>query len=137
MIRYAAAYAAALAAFAALDMAWLSFAAGRFYRPILGDLLAAKVALAPAAAFYLLYTAGVVVLASAPALKDGGWTRAAASGAVLGLVAYGTYDLTNQATLRTWATRLTLMDMGWGAVATAVSALAAFFVAHALVTDRA
>jgi uncharacterized membrane protein len=36
---------------------------------------------------------------------------------MLGLVAYATYDLTNQATLKTWSTTITL-DMAWGVLVT-------------------
>jgi uncharacterized membrane protein len=131
MLRYLAAYVAAAVAFMAMDFCWLSFATNRIYRPAMGDMLAAKVSLAPGAIFYLLYLGGVLFLAVVPALKSGGWTRAATSAAALGLVAYGTYDLTNQATLRNWSTKLTLLDMSWGVIVTTVAALAAFWVASA------
>jgi uncharacterized membrane protein len=120
---YAAAYIASLVAFVAMDFGWLSFASGRLYRPILGDLLAPKVGIAPGIAFYLIYMLGILVLAVAPALRSGQASRAALSGAVLGLAAYATYDLTNQATLRTWSIKLTLLDMGWGVFATTVAAV--------------
>jgi uncharacterized membrane protein len=131
MLRYLAAYGASAVAFLAMDFCWLSFATERVYRPAMGDMLAAKVSLVPGALFYLIYLGGVLFLAVAPALKSGGWTKAAASAAVLGLVAYATYDLTNQATLRNWSTKLTLLDMGWGVVVTTVAALAAFWAARA------
>ena len=60
---------------------------------------------------------------------------AAASAAVLGLVAYATYDLTNQATLKNWSTGLTLADMGWGMIVTTVAALAAFWAMRAIGTE--
>jgi uncharacterized membrane protein len=81
-----------------------------------------------AVGFYILYLFGVVYFATMPALKDGGWRRALLSGALLGLVAYGTYDLTNQATLRHWPALVTL-DLLWGAILTAVSAVAGVFAA--------
>ena len=130
MLRYLAAYAAAAIVFVAMDFCWLSFATNRIYRPAMGDMLAAKVALAPGAIFYLLYLGGVLVLAVAPALKAGSYGRVALSAAVLGLVAYGTYDPTNQATLRNWSTSLTLVDMGWGVIVTTVAALAGFWAAR-------
>ena len=49
-----------------------------------------------------------------PALDD-----ALGLGALLGLVAYATYDLTNQATLRDWPWRVTLADLCWGTFVTA------------------
>ncbi len=62
-------------------------------------------------AFYLLYLFGIVYFAALPALTSGGWRRAFLNGALLGLVAYGTYDLTNQATLRHWPFLVTTLDM--------------------------
>jgi len=92
--------------------------------------LADRVNVPAAVAFYLLYLAGVVILAISPALRTGQWRNAALYGLVLGVVAYGTYDLTNQATLKLWTTRLTLFDMGWGGVLTAAAATAGYLAAR-------
>ena len=73
---------------------------------------------------------GILVLAIAPAMKSRSWLEPALAGLALGLVAYGTYDLTNQATLRVWATRLTLSDMAWGGALTAVAALVGWAAAR-------
>lgn len=108
--------------FLALDAAWLGLMAERLYRPAIGPLLAETVDLAAAAAFYALYLAGVAGLAVMPALASGRWRGAAARGALLGLVAYGTYDLTNQATLRGWPWHVTFADLAWGTLATALAA---------------
>jgi uncharacterized membrane protein len=129
-MRYLAAYLAAGLTFGVIDAAWLSIMGRRLYRPVIGPMMADKVNVAPAMLFYLLYIGGIVALAVAPALKDGGWLRAALSGAVLGLVAYGTYDLTNQATLKHWTTVLSLLDMAWGAVATTTAATAGVHAAR-------
>jgi uncharacterized membrane protein len=119
------AYGGAMAAMLALDAVWLSTMAERLYRPQLGDLLAKDFRVAPAIAFYLLYLFGIVYFAALPALKDGGWRRALVNGALLGLVAYGTYDLTNQATLRHWPVLVTALDLIWGSLLTAAAAVAA------------
>lgn len=119
---YVAAYFAALLAFGILDGGWLTFMGPKLYKPLIGDLLAAKVAISPAILFYLIYIGGVIALASAPAAKGGGVSKAAIAGAVLGFVAYATYDLTNAATLKTWSWKITAADMGWGLFATAVAA---------------
>jgi uncharacterized membrane protein len=123
---YVVAYIASLVTFVVMDFGWLSFASNRLYRPIIGDLLAPKVAIAPGVAFYLIYLAGVLILAVAPAMKAGSAGKAALSAAVMALVAYATYDLTNQATLRAWSIKITLLDMGWGVIATTAAALAGF-----------
>jgi uncharacterized membrane protein len=135
MSRYLAAYVAGAVVFVAMDFAWLTFTGDRIYRPAMGNLMATKPALGPAGLFYVLYLGGVLFLAVTPALKAGSWIQAATSAAVLGLVAYGTYDLTNQATLRSWSTQLTLVDMGWGVVVTTVAAVAGFWAARAIGTE--
>jgi uncharacterized membrane protein len=123
------AYLAAALVMAALDALWLTFASGALYRPILGDILLDGFRPAPAIVFYLLYVFGMVVFAIAPALADGRWTTALALGALFGLVAYATYDLSNQATMKAWSLRITLADMAWGTFLTAVSASAGFLAA--------
>lgn len=122
---YARAYAAAALVFLALDALWLGLMADRLYRPAIGHLMLPRFALAPAIAFYAIYIAGIVVFAVAPALPRRAWPAALGRGALLGLLAYATYDLTNQATLQGWPWRLTLADLAWGTTATGIAAAAA------------
>ena len=114
--------------FGALDAVWLSWAGPNFYRPKLGDLLADSFRMVPALVFYAAYVAAVVWFAVRPGLANG-IASAALNGALLGAICYATYDLTNQATLRTWSTTVTIADIVWGAFATAVAASAATFAA--------
>ena len=100
MRTYLVAWVATAVVFLGVDAVWLSFSASLLYRPLLGDLLRDDFLLAPAALFYLIYTAGIVVFAVSPALASGGWTAAGLRGLFLGLFGYAVYDLTNQATLR-------------------------------------
>lgn len=118
-------YLCTLVVFAIIDFAWLSVMAGRFYRPILGDILLPEVNLKAAAAFYLIYPIGLTIFAVAPALKSGDLKDAALMGALFGFFAYATYDLTNQATVRNWSVSLTLVDVIWGAFASGLAALVA------------
>ncbi|HWW11651.1 MAG TPA: DUF2177 family protein [Brevundimonas sp.] len=129
-MRYLLAYLGAGVVMAILDAIWLTTVGPRLYRPAIGELLAPNPNLRVAVVFYLIYVAGIVFLAVMPALRDGSPLRALTSGAVLGLVAYATYDLTNQATLRVWPTHVTLIDMGWGAVLTAAASLGGYWVAR-------
>ena len=134
---YLVAYVATALVFVGLDVVWLSLSGPTLYKPILGPILADKLNGAAAVAFYLVYIAGIVFLAIRPALAAGAWRTAAVNGLVLGLVAYATYDLTNQATLKLWATKLTLMDMAWGGGLTAVAATAGYLAAETFGTLRA
>jgi uncharacterized membrane protein len=125
---YALAYLASLVSFLAVDAVWLTLMNARLYAPILSPILSGKVDPLPAVLFYLIYIGGVTVFAVAPGLRDGGWVKAAALGAMLGFVAYATYDLTNAATLKVWAWKITLADMAWGSFATAFAAGVGCFV---------
>jgi uncharacterized membrane protein len=125
---YVVAYIATAVVFLGLDALWLSKVALGMYRQELGSLLLEKPNLPIAAAFYLLYVVGIVVLAIVPALGEGGWIKALVLGAVLGLVAYGTYDITNLSTLKGWSVKLAVIDIAWGTALSAVSAAIGFWV---------
>ena len=130
MLKYLVAIVATGIVFMLMDLGWISQMLPRLYRPDIGALLADKPSVAPAAAFYLIYMAGVTVLAIAPGLAAGSWAKTAGLAAMMGLVAYSTYDLTNQATLRLWSLRVSLWDMAWGVFATTVAASAGFWAAR-------
>ena len=117
------------------DIIWLTTTSGTLYRPLLGDLLLEKFSLAPAAVFYLVFVAGIVFFAITPAISSGRWTSALVNGALFGFFAYATYDLTNQATLKSWSATITVLDLAWGTVLTSVSATLGYIIASAV--DRA
>lgn len=129
-MRYLLAYVGAGVVMAALDAVWLTLASKRLYRPVIGGMMADRPDLRPAVVFYLIYLFGIVFLAVAPGLKADSLVRTAGSGAVLGLVAYATYDLTNQATLKTWAVHITLIDIVWGTLLTTLAATAGHLLAR-------
>ncbi|RUM26427.1 DUF2177 family protein [Rhizobium vallis] len=109
------------------DGVWLGLIARSFYRDQLGALMLPSPNLALAALFYLFFTAAVVVLAVLPALSAGSITTALVHGAILGLAAYGTYDITNLATLRNWPLVMSVVDMAWGTALTALTAAGGYF----------
>jgi uncharacterized membrane protein len=115
--------------FFAIDFVWLSTATSRIYRPYLGDLLADSPNLPVAAVFYLFYVVGVLALAVIPALQDGNVGAAIWRAAIFGALAYGTYDLTNLATIRGWAWQVSVIDIIWGTVLTSVVATAGYYAA--------
>lgn len=127
-MRYAVAYIATVVVFLGLDAIWLTRVALGMYRRELAGLLLDQPNLVVAGIFYLVYVAGLVVLAINPALNGGNWVTALLMGGVLGLVAYGTYDITNLSTLKGWSVTVTIADLLWGTVVSAVSATAGYFV---------
>jgi uncharacterized membrane protein len=122
------AYIAVLVVMGVLDGAWLSFSVSRLYKPGIGHLMAEQPVAWAAVLFYLLYAAGVTYLITLPALATGGPGSAAVRGAVLGVIAYGTYDLTSLAIMRGWPVNVTIIDMVWGGILTGVSATLAVVI---------
>ncbi|MFI4964424.1 MAG: DUF2177 family protein [Caulobacterales bacterium] len=125
MLKYLITYLATGVSFAVLDAIYLTVAGQKVYRPTLDYALADKPALPAAIVFYLVYVLGVVLLAILPN-RDAGLGRTALTGAILGAMCYATYDLTNQATLKVWATHITLIDICWGTFLTATGAAAGY-----------
>ena len=124
-----AAYAAAAVTMLGMDAVWLSLSADVLYRPLLGDIMLPGFRPVPAILFYVLYVVGIVIFAIEPALVAGHWSGAARKGGLLGFFCYATYDLTNQATLKTWPVTVTIVDMAWGTFLTACAATVGYLAA--------
>lgn len=114
-----------------IDAVWLVIVANKFYKNNIGTLLLEKPNMVAAVAFYIIYVIGIVVFALNPALEDGMWQTALWMGALFGLVAYATYDLTNLATLKKWSQKVVYVDMAWGAALTGAVATISYFIVSA------
>ena len=126
MAYYLKLYLATLVAFFAIDMLWLGFVARGLYRKYLGFLMAPSANWPAAIIFYLLFVLGIVVFAILPGLESGSLRTTLARGALFGLIAYATYDLTNLATLKDWPVAITIIDMIWGTVLSLAVSYAGF-----------
>jgi uncharacterized membrane protein len=124
---YLIAYVSTAVVFFALDYVWLTRVAIGFYRQNIGELLLATPNFAAAGIFYLFYVVGIVYFAVMPAVTANSVLTALLNGAILGLLAYGTYDMTNLATLKGWSLSVSVVDMAWGAVLTATAAAAGYY----------
>lgn len=133
MTRFAIAYVATGVAFLVMDAIWLSQMVDRLYRPAVGQMMIEGFRPIPAVVFYLIFVAGLIFFAAAPALRVGDWRIAALNGAMYGFFCYATYDLTNQATLKQWSTLVSVADMAWGAFVSCVAATAGYSAAVAFI----
>ena len=135
-LTYVKAYFGALFAFCVMDGLWLGFLATDFYFDSLGGLLLKEPNWSSAVIFYLGYIIGIVYFVIKPALFDGNHRTVLRDGALLGLLAYATYDMTNMATLKGWSLTVSMVDMVWGMVITGVSSLAGYsFAASSVKKD--
>ena len=115
-------YLVTLISFVAIDLVWLMWLARPTYVAEMGNLLRKEPQLFAAVAFYLLYAAGLMFFAVLPGLKAGSVMYAMFVGAALGLVAYGTYDLTNLSVVEGFNLRIALIDLVWGTVLSGATA---------------
>jgi uncharacterized membrane protein len=125
MLKYVAAFVAAVAAMMLLDFLWLGAIAGDLYKHGIGHLLAERPNFVAAALFYLVFVAGVMYFAVLPHRIRGGWHDTLRSGALLGLLVYASYDLTNLALLAAWPVGLSMIDIIWGMLLTVAVAATA------------
>lgn len=120
------AYSITLVTIILLDAMWLSLMAP-VYQKKLAHLMADTVKLWPIIMFYPLYAFGLYFLVIRTNLTAS-LGLIFVSGLILGLVAYGTYDLTNNATLKGWPVVVTCVDMIWGGFITGAAAFITVWV---------
>ncbi|RYH00772.1 DUF2177 family protein [Salipiger sp. IMCC34102] len=117
-------YLVTAAMFLAIDAIALSFVMKPIFTRHLGEAMRDSPMLAPAGLFYLAYVAGLVFLVSVPALRDAAPGRAALHGAIIGAMAYGTYEFTSMSIMRDWSWQMVVTDTIWGTVLTGFCAWA-------------
>ena len=122
---YVISYMVTAVVFLGLDFLWLT-GSSKFYRGRIGELLLDQPNFIAAGAFYIIYVTGISCFAVMPALNSGSWATALVSGALLGLFAFVTYDMTNLATIKGLSLEVSLVDMLWGVFITGTSALVGY-----------
>jgi len=110
--------------FLVIDAIMLTLVMKPLFTRHLGDAMRDSPMIAPAGLFYLVYVAGLVFLVSVPALRDADPARAALHGAIIGAMAYGTYEFTSMSIMKNWSWSMVAVDTTWGAILTGFSAWA-------------
>jgi uncharacterized membrane protein len=116
--------------FLILDAVMLTFVMRPLFEKHLGDLMLKELRLIPAAVFYLGYVAGLTYLVSWPALKTG--APVVIPAAIIGAMAYGTYEFTSYTIMKAWHPSLVVVDMAWGTIATALVAWGGVVITRAV-----
>jgi len=120
----------ALPVFFVIDMVWLAVVAKNFYQQQIGFLMKPNINWVAAIIFYLLFIAGIIVFVISPAVVKHSWVHAILFGALFGLIAYATYDLTNLATMKDWPLLVTIVDLIWGTVLAASISVITYLIAN-------
>jgi uncharacterized membrane protein len=128
MLKHIGFYFSSLIAFLLIDFVWLAFISPSLYKSQIGHLMASNVKYIPALAFYLLFVFAILILAIYPGLYENNLMKAIYLGALVGLVSYGTYDLTNYATLRDWPLKIVIIDLIWGTFLSSSTATISFLI---------
>ena len=113
--------------FLILDICWLFFANKKIYQPNIGNLMG-DFKVIPAIIFYIIYLGALTFFVLMPGLEKNSITYVLLSGALLGLVCYSKYDLTNLASIKDWSLMVTIIDIIWGTFVSSLSASLSFLV---------
>lgn len=116
--------------FIIIDIIWLGLVAKKLYAKHLGYIMAEKVNFLSAIIFYVVFIIGLVYFA---VMNVSVWWMALLNGALLGFIAYATYDLTNLATLKGWPLKITIIDLVWGTSLGAVVSVLTFIMGSPLI----
>lgn len=128
-------YLITLVIFFLVDIVWLGVISKKLYKEYLGHLMG-PVNWPAALIFYALFIAGLVFFVITPAIEKESLVYAITIGAFFGLITYGTYDLTNLATLKDWPVTITIIDLIWGTFLNAATAGLTYYVATNLFNIR-
>ena len=123
-------YATTAVVFLILDAIMLTLVMKPLFTRHIGPLMADPIRIAPAAAFYLAYVAGLVYLVSLPAIRTG--APLVVPALIIGLMAYGTYEFTSWSIMRDWQWQMVATDVTWGGAVTALSAWAGVTITRAI-----
>lgn len=123
-------YLSTVAVFLIVDAIMLTLVMKPLFTRHIGPLMAEPIRYIPAGVFYAAYIAGLIYLVSLPALRDGAALILPA--AIIGAMAYGTYEFTSYAIMRDWHWTMVATDTLWGATLTAFSAWAGVAITRAV-----
>lgn len=105
------------------DFIWLALTNKRFYQKELKGLMLEKIKYLPAIIFYLIYPLGIAIFVVSPNIVGHNLLNTGILGAIYGFICYGTYDLTNLATIKNWSLKVTIVDLIWGSLLTAITSV--------------
>ena len=106
--------------FLVLDICWLFFSNKKIYQTNIGNLMG-DFKIVPAIIFYIIYLVALTFFVLMPGLEKNSVGYFLFSGALLGLVCYSTYDLTNLSSLKNWSLTVTIIDIIWGTFVSSLS----------------
>lgn len=121
-------YVATLVVFLGIDVVWLKLVVLDVFESRIGEMMRDQPLIGVAGGFYAAYVAGILYFASGPALDTPDYGTVFLRGAILGLLAYGTYEFTSMSVMKNWDWTMVTMDTAWGGFLTGLSAVAGLWI---------
>ena len=122
-------YVATLAVFLGIDFVWLKLVVLDIFESRIGTMMRDQPLIGVAAGFYAAFVIGILYFASAPAINGGSnYTVVFVNGAILGLLAYGTYEFTSMSVMKNWDWTMVAMDTAWGGFLSGISAVIGLWI---------
>ena len=115
-----------------IEYLWLGILASEFYHKELAQFMSRDVNWVAVIPFYLIYVTGILIFAVLPSHAANSLTKALSLGAMLGVFAFATLNLTNLALLRDWPISVVAVDLAWGTLLTCITAAIGFIIAQKL-----
>lgn len=117
-----------------LDGVWLGVIAKESYQSALQGMLREHYPITPWVAFYVIYAFAIAHLVIIPNLNAASVLPVLFSGFILGLAAYGAYNLTNYAILKGWPLSISVKDLMWGSIAGSSGSALAWYATRFLIS---
>lgn len=119
--------------FLGIDYFGLGYVVKPLFDKEIGDLMLEDIRILPAFVFYAFYAAVLLWFVSYPALvQDKSLLWVLGNGALIGAMAYGTYEFTSYAIMKDWTLQMVATDVIWGSFLTALSAGAGVAITRAV-----
>ncbi len=114
MVQIGSSYFAMLIFFICAELLVLTNIMQPLFHRYIGHLMRENTNFMVAAIFYFVYVAGVYWFATRAGIRSDSYLVALISGCFLGLLAFGTYELTNYLIIKDWNIKLVYIDTCWG-----------------------
>jgi len=126
-------YISSFVVFLGIDYVGLSYILKPTFEKQIGPLMLDQFRLLPAFFFYAFYVVVLLWFVSWPAMaQDKSLLWVFGNAALLGAVAYGTYEFTSLAIMKDWTWGMVITDLTWGTILTGVTATAGVAITRAV-----
>ncbi len=108
-----------ISAFFIIDIIWIRLFAMNMYQKYIQDIMSNSINALPVILFYIFYP--IIVYIMYKIVNIDNLFQILLFGFLAGVLAYGTYNLTNMGILKTWNWNIVILDTIWGGLLTMIT----------------